>query len=59
MGYENVKKYSIVILDIKLKEAIGSLEYCETGRALINLETLQETLWGLTLRIGLKQFVRP
>lgn len=59
MGDENVKKYGIVILDIKIKEAIEPFEYCETVRALIDLETLQETPWGLTLRIALKEIVRP
>lgn len=59
MGDENVEKYGIVILDIKIKEAIGPFEYCETVRALIDLKTLQETPWGLTLRIGLKEIVRP
>lgn len=44
---KTLKKYGIVILDIILKEAIGPFEYCETMRALIDLETLQETLWGL------------
>lgn len=34
-------------MDIKLKEAIKLFEYCETVRALIDLETLQETPWGL------------